>query len=205
MPSPTPSAPIADPVGPFQHPDQSTAKALELAGYGRRDVGTHGHRDTYHRASGLSLGVYLSGNVLQARAFCDAIRLMAAIDISEKATYRATVLMSWAEFSATMSPDLCQRAAELAVGEAFDAHGVRFQRIDIDELCAGFCGSSFAMLLVSTEHYRPTLIGEHGSAAALLADAYDAAQEARGDDRRAWRGVAAVTTQTAEPAKAGAK
>lgn len=176
----------------FQHPDQSTAKALELAGYGRRDVGTHGHRDTHHRASGLSLGVYLSGRVLQARAFCDAIRLMATIDVSEQATYRATALWSWSDFSAAYPEDLLRRAAELATGESFDAHGVRFQRIDLDALCSRLCGVSFASLLVETTDYRPTLIGPPGSDIALLADAYDAAQEARGDDRRAWRGVAAT-------------
>ncbi len=42
--------------------------------------------------------------------------------------------------------------------------------------------------LLTTPDYFPTLLSRTGAKAVALADAYDAAQAARGDARRAYRG-----------------
>jgi hypothetical protein len=69
-------------------------------------------------------------------------------------------------------------------------------RLDaLTRMCTAF--SSFAELTDGTSsHYFPSLI-PHGlkgvrDERAELADAYDAAMQARGDQRRAWRGIPAT-------------
>jgi len=60
---------------------------------------------------------------------------------------------------------------------------------------------SFQAMLDTAPTYRPTLLPRYGRSYLDLADAYDAAQAARGDARRAYRGN--WTPPTADPSPEG--